>query len=713
MENADLHERLTDATAEEIIGLVKAGKPITKRRIAERLDMGKTVWEHDVTFNACEFVGPVDASYAQFKQLVRFDGCVLLNGGTFDSARFDSDVWFGMELRLSEPKKTEDAARGTGLLLNDARFSGALDARRLHIGAHGSLVMERTTFESDVYFSSAEIAHANIQQVRFNKSVFFNDAKFGQRPAPNDMAPLTDRVLAFERCSVAGDLDCTAIRCFGESIWERTTVDGKADFARTVLFGLTSFRHCRFGHLWMSDSRVVSQLMLSGVRIAGDLGLDLMNRKEIGSWQYPPPAIKLDGASVEHNMWLDRSEFGHVSAIGLKVGLQASFNDATFHGNFICYEMAVEFGAFFRGATFFGEVDLRRIRIGGEAYFSGAIFHRGAAFDNSVARVISFAGETHDPNVERAPARFAGRLSFTAMECGYLALRGITAEASMTVKPAILLLMARIESSVTISGGPFDRISAQHASIAGELDVSGARIESQLDLLGANVGTLTLGDSSTLPPSVDFRACAYRAIKFDDAEKLLAVTGVQARQQPFDRQPFLTLANIMRNAGNDDAARNILIQKNRLEERAAQGLTKLRKLVWRCVALYGYSATLLFFWSAGIVAMSAWVLSGPNMFEPKPEKANDAVLVAYCARAIGLEKATYFALSQVLPTSLPSNTECQPLSKIVMSGYQIFGFAVPTIAQPLLAYLALLIVAWMFVPLIVAHYAGLLRRLDT
>lgn len=703
-------------TAEEAIAELQSSGAVRDAHIVGDIKLAGSTWPQNISLTNCEFDRHVDCSHATFERLLTLSDCTFRRGLNLDRARFKSEVQFKkLTLRGHDPQDFSFKDHEETLCLNDCHFEGVFHASDLNMGIEDStenfLTAMRATFDSDVFITDSKLARSDFRQARFGRSLFLSSTQWFKTPGVNHGSMY---VLDMEACSISQDLVCLGLECNGEANWQRSRIVGKADFTNAHFLGKTNFDYCVVGHLVMTGARIEPSLTLCYARL-DSLILTYMNVNDLFPDQgAAAPSIDLSGATISQNAWFEHSTFADFVAIGVRVGLQASVNHARFRGKFLAYEMTIDFSWFALCTKFESEVDLNRCRIGGEAYFSGATFQQGATIQNAAAKIFSFAPYISEDSAKGATSvktRIDGRVNLNGSECACVnatEIGRIDALNDSASDPEIILDAMTISSRVAVSG-TLSCLSMRHASVTASLDIRAATIDAQLLLLGARLGSLKIG-TARLPRAVDLRSCEYKSIEIDNPLRVLAVDESTPRQTPFDRQPFVTLAQLLRTSDSEQVARDVQVQKNSFDHRNAHGMRRVQKAAWRLLALYGYSARRLIAWTMVAWLSAAWILSAPNMFVPPPDRITDTNLVAECAQPMGFVGAGYIALNRILPISLPSSTQCQPKPTLVTP--RASDSIVFALRQPLLACFLLLVVAWLFIPLIVAHYTGLLRRLD-
>ncbi len=215
-------------------------------------------------------------------------------------------------------------------------------------------------------------------------------------------------------------------------------------------------------------------------------------------------------------------------------------------------------GVLLRGATLFGGVDLTGARLGADLDMTGATIEQ--------AKSIAINGDSLD----------AG---------GSIILRGAT------ITGATKLVGARIGGDLDATAAKMSRpgeivLQLNRAVIRGGFFLcEGAAMNGALDLTAASIDTIH--DEETCWPAKGdllLNRCLYNAFIGGpvDANRRL---DWMARQEPqrwgedFWPQPFEQLAHVFREMGHDEDAREVLIEKERLQRQARRARSS--NLLWR------------------------------------------------------------------------------------------------------------------------------------
>ena len=195
---------------------------------------------------------------------------------------------------------------------------------------------------------------------------------------------------------------------------------------------------------------------------------------------------------------------------------------------------------------------------------------------------------------------------------------------------------------------------------------------------------------------IDLLECTYDRIQVD-WQSLLRYPNGQSRVQPFDHQPYIQLAEVLRRAGSEKDADAIYAERLRVQSTKLSGWRKLQDWVYRVFANYGIDLWHEF-WAALIVLLfGAFVFSRPAAVVSSESSGKIEGTISW-------RNAFFLAVHQFFPLSLPVKPEWDPSRRALLKWRRFTLLTAATYAN------FLHIFGWILVPLGVAAVAGVLRR---
>ena len=335
----------------------------------------------------------------------------------------------------------------------------------------------------------------------------------------------------------------------------------------------------------------------------------------VGAWFRQP--VDLDRGALDRQLWLDRSRFeSNVSLLRLRSPDLISLEGSKFTGRLVMASMELGGSLIMRGAEF-GEVVLRGARIRDQLDMTGSkftgrlvmdslelggsLFMRvGAEFGEVVLR-----GARIGDQLDMTGSKFSGKLVMESMEVGgSLFMRG------GDFSELVSLDFSKIGSNVDLSGA---KLKA--------LDLTGARIVAELWLDSAQHPATKWRDGAQLtlrntvvdawqdrkdgwPEKLELEGFTYNRLggfgaaagmEIADRETKWFTTWL-AKDQSYSPQPYEQLAGVLREAGKNDKADDILYAGKERERANATGLRWLRLTFLNYSIGYGYRIYYSFFW---------------------------------------------------------------------------------------------------------------------
>lgn len=401
---------------------------------------------------------------------------------------------------------------------------------------------------------------------------------------------------------------------------------------------------------------------MTGARIDGELRirrLRLLGR------------ISLEDAVVGDDLWLTESDFDEatLSAVSVKGFL-------LLHGSHITNALNLDSGNIGRTVVMDPDTRMAALRMPGAAvkgsvYFAGAQIG-GVADLNSIAidrDLVAGAGTKFGGPTDASFARIGGSLDLTGGRFARVSLRSATIDRDLALGGAgsfdgpLDASFAQIGGSLDLTGGRFASVDLTGAEIAGELRLAAAGTvphfarEAELNLRNATVNSLqdvaqswpcvlhlegftyqrqirsesgaTRLDApdpcaADAPADASERAVASAAAATDDPKAAREAADARraedlrrwlARQEPFSPQPYVQLANVLRQTGDNETAKAILYAGKQREFAAAGFWSSIGLALQWAFTGFGLYPQVAGLWVLALIAIGAVVFS----FDSSPE----------------------------------------------------------------------------------------------
>lgn len=414
-------------------------------------------------------------SGAEVDSGIDLSGAVLLGGLVAEGARFGSID--ASRVVLVRGLLLDDVTVTGSITLNGARFGRRYftDCRRLSVG--GQLDLGQALVKGPLRAEDSVIGKALLAQgAHFQHSVTFDGLQAGS-------VNLTD--CRFERKAKS-----SAPR------FSRVTVRGEFNASRTRFQHGIVITDGRIGELTLDNVRSSGTVDIGWTTVSGLMSLDAARVRAKGT------ALNLQGVSVGKVAWFDGSRFaGNVSAIGLHVDQQFSWNRVITLGDTDFYELDVRRGAFMQGASFAGSLQLDSARLGADVYLGGTLCLGRATFDKALVAALHL-GRGTSPD-ERA-ATFDAGLSLRNARLGYLNLNHVTIGDRPRVRRSRGVQIERREPVAALF---------EHSEVSGVANFTGAIFNVTASFYGAQfVGEALFQRVQFLGPGVtNFSTSTFKA----------------------------------------------------------------------------------------------------------------------------------------------------------------------------------------------------------
>ena len=450
-------------------------------------------------------------------------------------------------------------------------------------------------FEQEVNLNGAMLERELwLDQSRFESGVQFSQLK-------------TPSLLSFDGSVVAGELNMSSAKISGE-LYMR---DG-ADFADVFLRGARIG-----GQLSMNGSKFTGKLDMDSAEIGGDLimrggaefnevvlrgarigdQLTMIGSKFTGK-------LNMDSAEIGGDLIMRGSaEFNEVVLRGARIGDQLTMIGSKFTGTLDMGSTTIGSDLFMRGGAEFADVDLRGARIGDQLGMSGS--------------------------------KFTGSLNIDSAEIGgSLFMRGGGEFGLVT------LYFAEIGLNLDISGATFADLDLTGTRIGGELRLGSAIHDptkwsdgGRLTLRNVDVDALQ-DHEEAWPTDIELDGLTYNRLggfAADSETDMLTregdwFVGWLARDASYSPQPHEQLGHVLRAAGREDVANDVLYAGRRRSYGELQsGPVKMLEYFEMAIVGFGYRN----WYAAGWAALFSLFGAGVLFFSGEGRRHNLPVGLSY------------------------------------------------------------------------------------
>lgn len=240
---------------------------------------------------------------------------------------------------------------------------------------------------------------------------------------------------------------------------------------------------------------------------------------------------------------------------------RAYFSDARFGG------LTVFGGADFRGgadfiytqfadATLFGSTNTGPLLFGDKVDFRGAVFEGQVTFQNiTLSNDTSFVGAVFNSEFKSTNVKFSRAVDFSRAQFRGAAYFGLQNSTRNDLN----------RQDVSFGNANFDYSRSEKdmhfewASFGGNLSLVGAQFRALFFSLSGQIS-----GTPQFAGAVDLRGCVYDQFQ-GNWRVLLQFPDGRPRQDPFDRQPYLQLEQVLRSGGMPDDADTIYLERKNRE----------------------------------------------------------------------------------------------------------------------------------------------------
>ena len=369
-------------------------------------------------------------------------------------------------------------------------------------------------------------------------------------------------------------------------------------------------------------------LSLNGAMVRGQLSMD-------GS-DFKGP-LEMDAVSTGRSLLMRKARFAQVRIVGAKIGGQLAMDGSTFRGRLIMDGVSTVRGLLMKDSAVFAGVRLIGAVVGGQLVMDGATFKGRHQMDTLSVGGDFLMRNAEFAEVDHVGVKIGGQLSMDHSKFR----RNFSMDSVSTVRDVFMrkaefersanLIFGNIGSNLDASGAKVGKLDLTGTRISGELrlgspglnvewrdykDESDSTHPPRLLLLNTTVGTLQ-DTEDTWPQKLELELRGFTYARFGgfgSKEEQTPYTRATSwfvdwleRDATYSPQPYRQLAHVLRRAGYEAKANEILValQDRRRTHDATPSFTKFL-LALSCLLLgYGYEVWRALLWFLGLVVLGS------------------------------------------------------------------------------------------------------------
>ena len=585
-------------------------------KIGGRISMSGSKFEGELSMNGAAVGGDLFMSGGAHFDAVNLVGANI--GGAIDMRRSK----FKGKLNMNSARVEGHLSMGEGAEFNAVDLVGVTIGGQIAMvdsKFNGELSMETVTVGRDLYMNAnSEFKAVNLAEAKIGGRISMTDSKF------------------------MGKLNMNSA-----TVGSHLFMDGNAEFNAVDLAGAKIG-----GQISMTDSKFKGELSMETVTV----GRDLLMRKRAEFYAVNLKGAKIGGlidmsgskfkgkldmnsATLGSHLFMDgNAEFKAVDLAGAKIGGQIEMIGSKFKGELKINSATVEGDLFMSGGAHFDAVNLAGAKIGGRIEMIGSKF-KGELKMNSATvgshvlmregaefEAVDLAGAKIGGQIEMIGSKFKGDLNMDSATVGSHLFMGATVRESLLLNMKsefkdVDLAGANIGGVLIMTGATFEgQVIMDYAMIGSHLMIHGAIFKNSdiLSLQHTNVGTLQ-DDENVWPDTLNLDGFTYKRLVGKDGSDEAAKRGGDwfemwlAKNDLYSPQPYRHLASVLRVAGHNDMADEILVA-SRDREREESSMLEIKWWVLTLLKFfigYGYGNWnfLALLWAAALVLIGTFVLN--------------------------------------------------------------------------------------------------------
>ena len=467
-----------------------------------------------------------------------------------------------------------------------------------------SASIERSLMLKDSLFESL----VDMSRLKTSKFISFEGSKF-------------DAQFAMDSASIGSDLRMNEKADFGEVTLKGAKIGGQLDMSDSTFKGTLDLDSASIGSdLRMNEKADFGEVILQGAKIGGQL--DMSDSTFKGT-------LEMGSVSIGSNLLMGRqAEFGEVFLEGAKIVGQLNMSGSTFKGLLIMDSVLIGRNLFMSQKAEFSEVILKGAKIEGQLDMSSSTFKSDLSMNAISIGKNLFMEEAEFGEVVLDGAKIGGQISMS----------------NSTFRGELNMKLASIGSDLVMGAVNFHKpaklrflrvgynLDARGLLLSG-LDLTGARIDSELrlgalrdkeiewrgyapklSLRNTSVGVLR-DTRNAWPPHLELDGFTYKRLgtSRDEApvkRKSEWYVKWLEKSSANSPQPYLYLARVLRAAGYEEMADDILYESLEKQREKSEMWGWLRLSVLKVTIGYGYGWRYFraLGWVAGLMVLGMVIL---------------------------------------------------------------------------------------------------------
>jgi uncharacterized protein YjbI with pentapeptide repeats len=641
-----------------------------------------------VSLGRCDFKDGADFSRSVFKSTL------VTAESTFHKAVFFDGVTFEHDAYIQGTKFAGEVA-----VFSNFRIRGLFFADGVKFGRGVRADFVGAEFEKTVSFKGASFGgDTDFSGARFGIYADFSGTMFGRKSS--FVLSQFENAVEFTGAVFSGDAIFNSSHIKSNAIFRGqhglppAHFQGMADFKGAEIDGVADFSGVVFGKVVdFGDVRIEGDAVFSGALFRSGT---IFQFSDIGGSAIFSEAPSLGLATAKFE--------GPVNFTGVSLRGNAEFSGAEFN-NTVEFEHAIVSGRtifwkarFLRGSR----PSFRGTRFRQEAWFDGAEFGEGADF-----RGVQFDGESRFSGV-----RFSARANFRgARFLGLASFNGGVDRGGIASLPGATFQEVEFDHAVFASDARFDDASFMGPASFRETVFRAVFFSEDGVVKEQRKNQRNRGDAvgEQFQSTVDLRGCTYQRIQVHWWSLFHRPNG-GLRLEPYDRQPYSQLEQVLRTVGQDDEADAVYLDRRqtecKLKWHAHQFLSWLGDEIWGRFANYGVSPFRLLVYAIILLILGMQVFSQTGAVSRKGDGSHD---VGATPTRLSRGQAFFLSLRYLLPIDIPFGSEWTPTHKPIGIFRAPWGSNRSIKVRPARYAVFVRILGWILVPLGIAWLTGVFR----
>jgi uncharacterized protein YjbI with pentapeptide repeats len=484
-----------------------------------------------------------------------------------------------------------------GVHIAGAHFTDALALSYASLGFE--LALERSDFLGNVDLHGfSDTADVSFAGSRFTSLINLDGAKFGGNLAFNDGAEAA--YLSMVRANIGGSANFDTLSIVRGLDLERINIAHNLSLRGVKLPGVDLLGASVAGDVTFRDAKISGWAWLENLNVGSDLFMEKMHLAR----------TDLPGASIGGNLVMTGSEVaGPLNMKGIKIGGDLSMDGAAKFQSIALPDADVAYNLRLGNAHVAGPLSLPGAHIG-HLLALGPL----AVFDGEVA--VQY---THiDGAAVLSQSHFAKDVDFDGTVIGQSLI--IANDAS--IAGSLRVTFAHIGANVDFTAGSFNSVDLTGTTIGAEIRLASKGYASiawgpKARLTLRNVSAKALQDlPNAWPTELDLEGFTYQQLggyREAGGTEDVAARGAQsfidwlAKQPQYSPQPYRTLADVLRNSGYADKAKQVLYAGSMRDWQGSSGFAWLWQTMRWAIIGFGLYPQRSALWLLVLVPLGAIV----------------------------------------------------------------------------------------------------------